>query len=162
MRPEDIQIQIESMKERAYEIEKQLEDPSLYSSLSLQKNLFRERQKLTEIFTHFDSWVKALSDAAGNRELIQTEQDEEFKILLESDLMELEKKAAEEEKALSLLLLPPDPNDGRSCIVEMRPAAGGDEADSLLPRCTIFIQNLQKNTPGNRKHFLFQKRDLEE
>ena len=128
MKPEDIQVQIESMRKRACEIEQQLEDPALYSSLSLQKNLFRERQRLTQIFTLYDSWVKALGDAAGNRELIQTEQDEEFKLLLESDLAELEKKAAEEEKALSLLLLPPDPNDGRSCIVEMRPAAGGDEA----------------------------------
>ena len=128
MKPEDIQVQIESMRKRACEIEQQLEDPALYSSLSLQKNLFRERQRLTQIFTLYDSWVKALGDAAGNRELIQTEQDEEFKLLLESDLAELEKKAAEEEKSLSLLLLPPDPNDGRSCIVEMRPAAGGDEA----------------------------------
>ncbi len=128
MRPEDIQKQIDGMKECAVEIEKQLEDPSLYSSLALQKSLFRERQHLTQIFSLFDSWKKALDDAAGNRELIQTEQDEDFKNLLESDLAELEKKATEEEKALSILLLPPDPNDGRSCIVEMRPAAGGDEA----------------------------------
>ena len=89
MRPEDIQIQIESMKERAYEIEKQLEDPSLYSSLSLQKNLFRERQRLTQIFSLFDSWKKALCDAEGNRELIQTEQDEEFKLYLQGNSLSL-------------------------------------------------------------------------
>ncbi|MBO4305400.1 MAG: peptide chain release factor 1 [Lentisphaeria bacterium] len=128
MRPEDIQEQISDMRERARQLEEKLEDPALYSSPSAQKGLFRERQRLIRIFSLFDSWKKALSDASGNRELIQTEQDEEFKLLLENDLAELEKKAQEEEKALSLLLLPPDPNDGRSCIVEMRPAAGGEEA----------------------------------
>ncbi|MBP5182667.1 MAG: peptide chain release factor 1 [Lentisphaeria bacterium] len=128
MRPEDLREQMSDMREKARQLEEKLEDPALYASPSAQKGLFRERQRLIRIFSLFDSWQKALSDAAGNRELIQTEQDEEFKLLLENDLAELEKKAQEEEKALSLLLLPPDPNDGRSCIVEMRPAAGGEEA----------------------------------
>lgn len=128
MKPEDIQEQITAMRQQSHILEEQLEDPAIYSSPARQKHFFRERQRFLQIFSLFDSWKKALSDAAGNRELIQTEQDEEFKLLLENDLAELEKKAQEEEKALSLLLLPPDPNDGRNCIVEMRPAAGGDEA----------------------------------
>jgi peptide chain release factor 1 len=60
--------------------------------------------------------------------MLQEEDDEELKELAAAELEELEKKCEKLENSIRFALLPPDPNDARNIIVEIRPAAGGDEA----------------------------------
>ena len=48
--------------------------------------------------------------------------------MIESEIALLSVKVEAAEKAVTRMLLPPDPNDGRNIIVELRPAAGGEEA----------------------------------
>lgn len=128
MKREDAQKKVDSMRRRLAALEKELEDPALYQDLKRQKNLLQERERLLEVFHCFDAWEKAEKELGENRDLLQTEQEEEFRLLLESDIEKLEKESAEKERLLTLLLLPPDPNDSRNIILEMRPGTGGDEA----------------------------------
>ena len=128
MTPEDLALQMSRMKERFAELDAQLADPGIYARQYECRVLSAERRRLGELFRLHDDWTKALRELHENRELLQTEQDESFRNLLLNDISELEQKAVSDEKALTLLLLPPDPNDARNTIVEMRPAAGGEEA----------------------------------
>lgn len=128
MKREDARKKVDSMRKRLAVLEKELEDPALYQDLKRQKTLFQEREHLLEVFHCFDAWERAEKELAENRDLLQTEQEEEFRSLLEKDIALLEKESAEKEKLLTLLLLPPDPNDSRNIILEMRPGTGGDEA----------------------------------
>ena len=116
------------MKEHFAELDAKLADPQIYAKQFECRVHSAERQRLGTVFRLYDDWAKALRELRENHELLQTEQDDSFKALLQNDIAELEAKAAADEKELTLMLLPPDPNDARNTIVEMRPAAGGEEA----------------------------------
>ena len=60
--------------------------------------------------------------------MLAQEKDPEFLALLEADLEELEKRSAQIEQRLTIALIPRDAADSRDTIVEIRPAAGGEEA----------------------------------
>ena len=128
MSPEDLALQMSRMKEHFAELDAKLADPQIYAKQFECRVLSAERQRLGTVFRLYDDWAKALRELRENHELLQTEQDDSFKALLQNDIAELEAKAAADEKELTLMLLPPDPNDARNTIVEMRPAAGGEEA----------------------------------
>lgn len=128
MSPEDLALQMSRMKEHFAELDAKLADPQIYAKQFECRVLSAERQRLGTVFRLYDDWAKALRELRENHELLQTEQDDSFKVLLQNDIAELEAKAAADEKELTLMLLPPDPNDARNTIVEMRPAAGGEEA----------------------------------
>ncbi|MEI3003969.1 MAG: PCRF domain-containing protein [Victivallales bacterium] len=127
MSPEDLALQMSRMKEHFAELDAKLADPQIYAKQFECRVLSAERQRLGTVFRLYDDWAKALRELRENHELLQTEQDDSFKVLLQNDIAELEAKAAADEKELTLMLLP-DPNDARNTIVEMRPAAGGEEA----------------------------------
>lgn len=116
------------MKERFDELEKQLAAPDIYSRPAECKALSRERQYLAGIFESYEAWNRVLEEIRGNRELLTQEKDPEFLALLESDLEELEKRSAQIEQRLTIALIPRDAADSRDTIVEIRPAAGGEEA----------------------------------
>ncbi|OQA82694.1 MAG: Peptide chain release factor 1 [Lentisphaerae bacterium ADurb.Bin242] len=128
MRPEDLALQLERMKERYGEIETRLSDPRIYADPFQCRTLTRERGRLSEFFRLFKEWSDALRESADNREMLQTEQDEGLRRMIENELAVLALRVENAEKAVTRMLLPPDPNDGRSIIVELRPAAGGEEA----------------------------------
>lgn len=128
MQPQDIAVHIGSMKERFDELEKQLAAPDIYSRPAECKALSRERQYLAGIFESYETWNRVLEEIRGNRELLTQEKDPEFLALLESDLEELEKRSAQIEQRLTIALIPRDAADSRDTIVEIRPAAGGEEA----------------------------------
>lgn len=90
--------------------------------------LNREYQRLQRLLTVWRQCEKARTEIEGNRELLEAEEDEEFREVIESDLAELEAKAERLDREIKTLILPPHPNEGRNVIVEIRPAAGGDEA----------------------------------
>ncbi len=116
------------MAEARYdEISAKLSDPAVIADNKLYRDLMREHKNLTPLMEvwqkykkaqrGFDDAVEALNEAGGDaelRELAQSEYDEN-KAAME--------KLSEE---LKILLLPKDPDDDRSCIIEIRAGAGGE------------------------------------
>ena len=128
MVPEDIASHLESLQVRFAELEKLLADPALYSDPEKSRKVGSEHRKLEKMFRDFAAWKKALADIDTNKEMIASEEDPEMRALAEDDLAAQQQQAVELENALQIALLPPDPNDERNIIVEIKPAAGGDEA----------------------------------
>ena len=128
MVPEDIASHLESLQVRFAELEKLLADPDLYSDPEKSRKVGSEHRKLEKMFRDFAAWKKALADIDTNKEMIASEEDPEMRALAEDDLAAQQQLAVELENALQIALLPPDPNDERNIIVEIKPAAGGDEA----------------------------------
>ncbi|MBR2641947.1 MAG: peptide chain release factor 1 [Lentisphaeria bacterium] len=119
---------LESLQVRFAELEKLLADPALYGNPEQSRKVSSEHRKLEKMFRDFAAWKKALADIDTNKEMIASEEDAEMRALAEEDLELQQKQAVELENALQIALLPPDPNDERNIIVEIKPAAGGDEA----------------------------------
>jgi peptide chain release factor 1 len=92
------------------------------------QNLNREYQQIKRLLDSWREVEKARSEIEDNRELLEVEEDEEFRAVIEADLEELEARVEKLDKEIKTLILPPHPNEGRNVIVEIRPAAGGDEA----------------------------------
>ena len=128
MKPEDFARQIEQFRTREKELETELSDPGVYAVPARASMLARERQRLQSIFAAYERWIAALESAKENRGLLESEHDPEFRSLVEADLAEQERVAEESEQSLLMLLAPQDRADSRDAIVEIKPAAGGEEA----------------------------------
>lgn len=128
MKVEDIASYIENLRGRFAELEKTLADPAIYANQVECRKVSQEHRKLDELFKSFESWKKVLSEIEENKEMLTIETDTELRDLIQLDLENLTVEAERLEGILSMALLPPDPNDAKNIIIEIRPAAGGDEA----------------------------------
>ena len=128
MTPEEISSYIDNLRDRGVELEAELADPAIYAKPEECRRVSQEHRKLEALFRDFDSWVRALKEIAENREMLSAESDAGLRELIEADIAALDERSAELEGKIQLALLPPDPNDDKNIIVEIKPAAGGDEA----------------------------------
>jgi peptide chain release factor 1 len=69
--------------------------------------------------------LQGIQDSKG---MLKEDPDEEFKSMLLAEIEDLEKQKEQLERRLKLLLLPGDPNDDKSVIMEIRAGTGGEEA----------------------------------
>lgn len=119
---------VEKLLLRFDEVEKLLGDPEILSNQKKYKALTQEHSYLSEIkeaWTTFESIAKQLSE---DHSLLKEESDEELIQMLRDEIVSLEKKEEKARLELESLLVPPDPNDNRNTIVEVRAGTGGDEA----------------------------------
>ena len=128
MTPEEIKPHIERLRQREKELAQRLADPAIYSKMEEFRKLGGEHRKLENLFADFSSWESSLQQIRENRSALTKENDAEMRSLLEMDISELEKSSIELEEKIQLALIPPDPNDAKNIIIEIKPAAGGDEA----------------------------------
>lgn len=114
---QDLRIELEKLQT-------QLADPSIYSDPTYPR-LAKRQNELESIIALFDK-----------KQQLQTAQDEAKKLLGDPDMAELAKteiddttkQLSEVNDQLTEALVPKDPNDERDAILEIRAAAGGDEA----------------------------------
>ncbi len=116
------------IEERFEEIEKKLADPEIYSDYETFKRLAKEKAELEPIVESFRELKDVLGRVEESKQIIEEESDEELVELAKEELKELELKKEELEGRLRLLLLPKDPNDEKNIFLEIRAAAGGEEA----------------------------------
>ena len=116
----------EAIKERNDAITKELTKPEVISDVKKVTKLSKEQSDLSEIIECYDAYLKAKNDYEEAKELARDPEMKEF--AMEEEEKNLNKQK-ELEKQLEILLLPKDPNDGKNIIVEIRGAAGGDEAN---------------------------------
>ena len=128
MTPVEIEGHIGSLKNRFDEITEELSDPAVYSDQNKCKNLSRERQKLDALFSNYERWLTVLKELIENKEMLADETDEDFKTVISGDIESLTEESENLERVILASLLPPDPNDSKNIIVEIKPAAGGDES----------------------------------
>ena len=128
MTPQEIENHIVSLKERAKEVETLLSDPAIYSKQDECRTLSREMNKLKILFADYDRWREVLTQIDENKAMLADESDDEFSAMISADIEKLVAESEKLEKQIMAALIPPDPNDSKNIIVEIKPAAGGDEA----------------------------------
>jgi peptide chain release factor 1 len=113
------------LREELTGLQKTFEDPAIFSSTGYPRLAKREKflQQAVSLFNEVKIIKKQINEAD---ELSQT--NDELGILAQSELEDLHTKLDEAETKLNELLVPKDPNDERDVVMEIRAAAGGDEA----------------------------------
>ena len=98
------------------------------SDMKLYKTLMQERAHLQPVVDKLEE-MKALEKAiADSKEMIRTESDAELVEMAKEELSSLESALESAEKECRILLIPPDPLEGKNIIMEIRAGTGGDEA----------------------------------
>ncbi len=115
--------------EKQYEaLENQLADPEIAADYQRAAKVAQEQAELREIVETFRRYKKVVKEIEDAMEMIELEEDPDMRELAEAELKDLKKQKVELEETLRTLLLPKDPRDKKNVIMEIRAAAGGDEA----------------------------------
>lgn len=119
---------LDQIEIRYEEIQKEMSDPAVATNIKLITELAKEFSGLEKIVIKYREYKNDLSQLDELKQMIK-DPDPEIKEMAEMELEEITNQIPILEKELELLLIPKDPNDEKNVIVEIRGAAGGDEAN---------------------------------
>ncbi len=117
---------LENMLIKYNEIQEELIKPETLSNINHLTELSKQSSSLEETINVYKRYKTVISSIEEDKELLK---DNELKEIAQEELKSLEQEKIEIESKLEILLLPKDPNDGKNVIMEIRGAAGGDEAN---------------------------------
>ena len=117
---------LETTLKRYNELGEELSKMEVINDVKLMTSLSKEQASISEIVEKYKEYKKVLNDIEEANELLN---DKEMQELAKEDLNRLSEEKESLEKELEILLIPKDPNDDKNMIVEIRGAAGGDEAN---------------------------------
>ncbi len=132
---------LREIEKRLSKVERQLGDPAVYSDREKLRTLSREQKELTPVVLKWREYCAAEAQIAEAMELLD---DPEMRQLAQEELQQgrLDQERLAEE--LKLLLLPRDPNDDKSVVLEIRSGVGGEEgalfAADLLRMYTMYAE----------------------
>lgn len=117
---------LEATVKRYNEITDELSSPEIVSDIKKMTELSKEQTRLTETVELYTKYKEVLNNIEEDKELVK---DPELGEFAREELSSLENEKVKIESELEILLLPHDPNDDKNVIMEIKGAAGGDEAN---------------------------------
>lgn len=120
---------LEAIVARYEQINKELMDPNVVSDIKRLTKLSKEQSDLSKIVDVYRQYKDIEKQIEDLKDVIKEDDDPEITEMAEMELEELKDQLPQLEEELRILLLPKDPNDEKNVIVEIRGAAGGEEAN---------------------------------
>ncbi|MDE5837149.1 MAG: peptide chain release factor 1 [Paramuribaculum sp.] len=119
---------LEGIDARFEEISTLITDPAVIADMKRYVRLSREYSELEKLISAKNRYSSIIADINGAKEILDTETDEELRMMAQDELTAAQNKIPELEEEIKLLLIPADPEDGKNAIIEIRAGTGGDEA----------------------------------
>ncbi|HQL36487.1 MAG TPA: peptide chain release factor 1 [Bacillota bacterium] len=119
---------LQSIEEKYEDLSHKISDPEVIAEQSVWQKLMKEHASLEPIVEKFREYKSVLKGIEDSKEMLLDKSDKDFEEMVRLELEELQEKQEKLEEELKILLLPKDPNDEKNVIVEIRGAAGGEEA----------------------------------
>jgi len=119
---------LEGVKKRFEEVGRLITQPDVISDMKRYIRLNKEYKDLEPIIAVYKQYKNLLSNISSAKQMLANEKDEELREMAKAELEELTGKIDPLEDEIKLLLLPADPQDDKSAILEIRAGTGGDEA----------------------------------
>ncbi|GED20839.1 MULTISPECIES: peptide chain release factor 1 [Kurthia] len=119
---------LQAVEDRYERLNELLSDPDVVSDNKKLAQYSKEQsdiQETVEVYREYKSIKEQIADA---KEMLDEKLDPDMKEMVKEELKELEVQVPALEERLKVLLIPKDPNDSKNVIMEIRGAAGGDEA----------------------------------
>ncbi len=120
--------QLDNLKGRFIEVGKTLSDPATMADMKRFAQLNKEYRELERIVKLYDEYRVVLGNIDNNKQILETEKDEEFREMAKADLLSQEEEKLRLQDELKQLLVPREPEDERDVLLEIRAGTGGDEA----------------------------------
>ena len=110
------------------ELEKRMSDPDLLNDMDEYRRAHKQYSDLTEIVAKFREYKEAVRQLDATEGMLRGQLDADLRDLCQMEFDDLKAQRVQLELDLKLMLLPKDPNDEKNIILEVRAAAGGEEA----------------------------------
>ena len=117
---------LEATLKKYNELEQELSKPEVLSDIKKTTELSKEMRDLEELVSCYKKYKKVLENIEESESMLK---DPELGELAKEELKESEEEKSRLEGELEILLIPKDPNDSKNVVIEIRGAAGGDEAN---------------------------------
>ncbi len=118
---------LSDFKNQLSEIDKKLESPDIFKNMDDYKSLMQDRSRLLPVVNELTHLQKLYEELADNKVLLNGS-DNELSNMAKDEINRLTTEIEESEKKSKILLIPPDPMEGKNIIMEIRAGTGGDEA----------------------------------
>ena len=128
MLPDKLRAKLTETLAKLPAIEAQLADPAVLSDPSALQRLGKQHAELTELRDLYTRYQQAEAQLREAAQILEADDDPDLIALAQEERETAQKQLEEYGRALTARLLPRDPNDERNVIIEIRPAAGGEEA----------------------------------
>lgn len=120
---------LDRLTDKIRSVEHDISNPQLAGNPRKYRETIREHTRLCRIFEQAEILVRIDRELAENRGLLAAEgMDPELRALVKAEITALEARRPPAEQNLHLAMVPPDPNDERNVIMEIRAGTGGEEA----------------------------------
>ncbi len=123
----DLDSLIERKRERFEQLDREIADPRLFDNRKRAGEIMREHASIKELLARWNQLETARRQLDDNRELA-TSRDVEIAAMADDEIPDLGKRVRDLEREIQISLLPPDENEDRDAIVEIRAGTGGSEA----------------------------------
>jgi peptide chain release factor 1 len=120
-----MQARLEQLERRLAEVNLLLSSEDAARDLDAFRRASREHAELSQVIDCFSEWKRAVADLRTAEQMRSDPDDREF---ADEEANAASARASEQEALLQRLLLPKDPNDERSVLLEVRAGTGGDES----------------------------------
>ena len=124
-----------SIKQKYDSLQEMLNDSAIMTDIKKYQKIIKDIQAIKDVALAFNDFLANENIMKDSKEMIAAETEPEIIEMAKAELVESQKQMKVLEEELKILLLPKDENDDKNVIVEIRGAAGGDEAN-------IFAGNL--------------------
>ncbi|AHI56968.1 peptide chain release factor 1 [Listeria ivanovii] len=119
---------LQAVEDRYDELNELLSDPDVVSDPKRLRDLSKEQSGITATVETYREYKNVNAQIEETKELLSEKLDDDMREMAKEEFAELQKEKVDLEERLKLLLVPKDPNDDKNVILEIRGAAGGDEA----------------------------------
>ena len=142
------------MEQRYNELSNKLSEPGIADDQKLFTDLMKEFKNLTPVVEKYRESEKVANSFNEAKELLEAGgMDKDFKEMVQSEFDESKKDMEKFSDELTILLLPKDPNDDKSVIIEIRGGAGGEEA-ALFANSLYRMYSMYAESKGWKQEIL--------
>ncbi|WP_100009876.1 peptide chain release factor 1 [Lentibacillus sediminis] len=119
---------LQSLEDRYNKLNELLSDPDVISDTNKLREYSKEQSGLEDVVQVYREYKEVNTQLKDAKEMLEDSLDDEMLEMVKAEIAELQASEEDLEERMRILLLPKDPNDDKDVFMEIRGAAGGDEA----------------------------------
>lgn len=119
---------LQTLEDRYEKLNELLSDPEVISDTNKLREYSKEQAGLEDTVTAYREYKEVTEQLDDAKVMLEDNLDDDMVEMVKEEINELSEQKHELEERLKILMLPKDPNDDKNVIMEIRGAAGGDEA----------------------------------
>jgi len=119
---------LEEVEKRYTYLNEQMSDPIVIARQEDFQQYAREQSEIAPIVAEYREYKKIQNELKNNQKILEEDADEEILVMAREEIGNLKKQIVAVEQSIKIMILPRDPRDERSVIMEIRAGTGGEEA----------------------------------